>query len=214
MKIPQQEHSLVFLVQCIFSVIRYILQKIYKLQLKRYEIEFCWVPSHVGIQGNEKADGKAVEASKRNPECIPIYYKDYHSTIKSKFFEKSNSLWQSHPNPPKIHLIKSDLSPWPQLALRRREEVVVNRLRIGHTNITHKHLMDSTLNRVPPICHFCSLAILTVKHIFVECPALTTARQLHFSNVNSANLIDFIGINANIPGLLSFLRANHLFSYI
>ena len=36
-------------------------------------VELCWVPSHCGIEGNERADTAAVQASRRDPEFIPIF---------------------------------------------------------------------------------------------------------------------------------------------
>ena len=34
---------------------------------------FCWIPSHVGIFGNEMADQATRAASMRPPECIPVF---------------------------------------------------------------------------------------------------------------------------------------------
>ena len=40
-------------------------------------IEFCWVPSHVGIKGNEKADADI--AASGQEENVSLYYKDLFS---------------------------------------------------------------------------------------------------------------------------------------
>ena len=194
-------------------VAQYILQKIHKLSLMKYTVEFCWIPGHMGIQGNEKADAKAVEASSRSPEFIPIFYRDYFTTINSKFLQERNRSWLAQANPPKIRHIKPDLTPWPKNELRRNEEVVLNRLRIGHTNLTHKHLMEAIQIRVPPVCQFCEQATQTVKHIFLECPELTSSRQLYFGRP-TANLDHYLGVNCNPAKIFLFLRANHLFSSI
>ena len=50
-------------------------------------------------------------------------------------------------------------------SLARRDEVVVNRLRIGHTRCTHSYLLTGADQ---PECTTCQCP-LTVKHIQVEC---------------------------------------------
>ena len=195
-------------------VIRYVVHKLHKLNSRKIHVEMCWSPSHVGIRGNERADTKAVEVSKRNPELIPIFFKDYYSTLTLMFDKKRNLLWQTHPNPPKLHLIKADLSPWPPLTLKREEQVMLNRLRIGHTNMTHNYLMDLNQHGAPPICPFCQQAILSVQHIFIQCPSLALSKQLHFRSTNTAHLGTILGTKVNITELISFLRANRIFKCI
>jgi hypothetical protein len=51
------------------------------------------------------------------------------------------------------------------MSLKRREEVVLNRLRIGHTHHTHGHLMKK---EPPKICLTCKIST-TIKHIITEC---------------------------------------------
>ena len=45
------------------------------------------------------------------------------------------------------------------------DEIVYNRLRIGHTRLTHSYLIDHT---DPPECTNCRQQ-LSVKHILTEC---------------------------------------------
>ena len=41
-------------------------------------MEICWVPSHIGIPGNEDADEAAVTAARRSEVYITVYYKDWY----------------------------------------------------------------------------------------------------------------------------------------
>ena len=43
----------------------HILDRLQLLKNSSYSIKFCWIPSHVGIRGNEKADQKAKAALNR-----------------------------------------------------------------------------------------------------------------------------------------------------
>ena len=55
----------------------------------------------------------------------------------------------------------------------RRQEVMICRLRIGHTRVTHSYLMN---REVEPFCDDC-LVPLTVKHLLAECPSLRELRN-------------------------------------
>ena len=60
-------------------------------------LTFCWIPSHCGITGNEKADKEARKAADIQRECIqPITAQDMKPYIKNQIFsfwsEERNSL--------------------------------------------------------------------------------------------------------------------------
>ena len=57
-------------------IIRYIVNKLNTLKQSGINVEICWIPSHVGIQGNKAADQKAKEVAKRRAEIVPIHYED------------------------------------------------------------------------------------------------------------------------------------------
>lgn len=59
-------------------------------------------------------------------------------------------------------MIKQNIKPWPLIQTSRKISSIINRLRIGHTRLTH--LMD---NKEPTICTSCN-ETLTIKHIITE----------------------------------------------
>ena len=59
----------------------------------------------------------------------------------------------------------------------RREEIVLSRLRIGHTYFTHNHLMDG---RIAPLCSGCDCPF-TVQHILIECYDFSLIRRKYFN---------------------------------
>jgi len=85
------------------------------------------------------------------------------------------------------------------LRLPRRDEIIIHRLRIGHTYLTHGHLLRG---ETPPRCLACQVD-LTVKHVLLHCVSFTNARDNFFcvtltsmselfSNVAPRSIIDFI----------------------
>jgi hypothetical protein len=65
----------------------------------------------------------------------------------------------------KLNEITPSIYPWPVTSLPRRQEVNLNRLRIGYTWLTHGHLMNRT---DPALCPTCGVT-LTVKHVICNC---------------------------------------------
>ena len=81
----------------------------------------------------------------------------------------------------KLHELKPQLGEWPSSSrLVRREEVILSRLRIGHTYLTNSYLLKAELQ---PECIGCQCP-LTVKHILLECIEFDWSWQNHF-NVDS-----------------------------
>ena len=188
--------------------IRYILHKINVIKItQRTKIEICWIPSHIGIAGNERADARAKEATKRSTEWIPIHYKDYYPIIKEKINSYREQAWSQTSN--KLKDIKDNLHPWTSHSLKRREEVILNRLRIGHTNLTHKYLMEST---IPPICFICNNNVLTVKHLLTQCLLLQDLRNQLFCPPRTLKSI--LGNDCNTFKVIEFLIKCNIFDHI
>ena len=152
------------------------------------KINFCWVPSHVGIAGNEFADAAAKEAANEIPEDITLPPSDYRPVIKRAIKDKWQRMWEQVGNTNKLRGIKTTVEEWnSSKQVNRRTEVVMTRLRIGHTNITHKHLM--TMPQEPlPTCERCG-AHLSVKHIMKECPRTNRLRERYFGNKSLKEII-------------------------
>ena len=82
----------------------------------------------------------------------------------------------------------------------RKDEVIISRLRIGHTRLTHSFRMENRPH--PPLCDQCEGDHeLTVKHILIECNFLKIIRRRHydvtdlnqlFKTVPSKRILDFV----------------------
>ena len=171
---------------------------------KRINVRFCWVPAHVGIAGNEKADRAAKQAvSIQNISNINIPYRDFKEPIHNSVREKWQSLWNDQVNN-KLKSIRPFVNKWESSnQANRRASVVLTRLRIGHTHVTHSYLLKSGEERQTPICEPCQ-AELTVKHILIDCPVFNYERRA--ASLHGRSLSEVLGNNCNVGNLISFLK--------
>ncbi|XP_026688792.1 uncharacterized protein LOC113473306, partial [Diaphorina citri] len=159
--------------------------------------------SHVGIAGNEEADRLAKEAlTSTHPTINKIPIPDYKAYSKRKILTSWNSEWHNLQNN-KLHEIKAENKPWnPPYLINRKEQVSLTRLRIGHTNTTHIHLMKK---ENPPICVPCG-CVMSVKHILTDCQTYSNIRApLNLSSTLLSCLKD-----NDISPVLEFLRRTQI----
>ena len=133
-----------------------IIQQI--LNKSRKTLEFCWVPSHRGIEGNVKADKAAERARERErDDQFEIPYTDLYPLVESFVRQKWQERWEEADlnRANKLFAIQPEVGPFDTQGLNRKEETVIHRLRIGHTRLTHSFLMEQRGRiKIPPICKF------------------------------------------------------------
>ena len=143
-------------------------------------IVFGWLPSHVGIKGNEKADIAAKSALTLNISDLKIPFTDFKPSIYTFLRNKWQMSWNAAILN-KLHSIKPSLGEWqPNYRIDCKEEVTLARLRIGHTFITHSFLMKGG---EWPLCFPCQEPF-SVKLFLLDC---TDFRFIHsrFYHVSS-----------------------------
>ncbi|KAJ3655377.1 hypothetical protein Zmor_014510 [Zophobas morio] len=109
-------------------------------------IRFIFVLSHTGISGNEEADRAAKEAveSETAEEILFVPSPDAKILFKQVVIQKWQTDWTSPPTALQhINPVVNCLLPLPP---DRSDQVVLTRLRLGHTRLTHGYV----LNRTPP----------------------------------------------------------------
>jgi hypothetical protein len=185
-----------------------IQNKLYEASSRNKQITLMWIPGHTGIPGNELADQQAKIATLN--EEVPILPTPTYDDIKTLISQMSNDKWLriwKHQTT-KLNTIKRSTNRWANSSLKRKEEIVLNRMRISHTRITHGYLMGK---EEAPICDVCGVR-LTVKHILSECLKYEQDRQR-------------IGIDTSLDTalgpetednikMLDFLKSTNLFNSI
>ena len=148
-----------------------------KLSLFKY----CWVPSHTGIRGNEKADSAAKSALDLPRAKVGVPYTDFKYLISQYIF----STWQYDWNGAvmnKLHSVKPVLGEWQSSYKRcRKDEVVLCRARIGHTHLTHSYILRKD---PPPQCEHCQ-CILTVRHILLKKGKIYLVEEMWWNRLDS-----------------------------
>ena len=165
--------------------IRLILNNLTKLERQGKEIIFLWVPGHIGVSGNEKADSLAKQALQLpRPTTNLVPYTDIKPKIKESLKTQWQSLWNNNTNN-KLHEIQGEVGHGTLYrGLCRRDAVVLCRARIGHTHLTHSYLLKG---EPAPVCFHCQVTH-TVKHIFTSCRAAAPLRQQYFNNSAFADI--------------------------
>lgn len=139
---------------------------------KGSSIKVIWVPGHVGVVGNERADSLAKDAIRSGLDSrfgVPL--REIYNKGKEDVFEELIG-WCHQEGASKgtafcENYLREGRSPWFWKAkLPRKTITVINRLRSGHTSLRESlfkfHIVDS------PMCLTCN-EIETPNHVFWDC---------------------------------------------
>jgi ribonuclease HI len=182
--------------------LRQIQIKLSELNADLFDIIFCWVPAHVGLKGNERADRLAKQALLSPVELCPIPHTDFRPSI----HQYCRTLWQTYWSDQslnKLFSIQPTLGFWPPYrTLSRKDQALLTRCRIGHTRATHGFLLAAEPR---PQCVFCSCP-LAVQHLLLDCVDLILLHQHYFTVAILQEL--FTSVSPHI--IVQFLKASGL----
>lgn len=193
------------------SIAYAILEKILKLNANDTSLRLQWIPSHVGIRGNEEVDKMARDAITTGVDVFII--PEYTETL-TKYKIKIYNEWKKHfdkvsqakgmwyrtiqHEPPRV--------PWFLMSkLKRKIIVMACRLRSGHIPLNQfKFLMRKADS---PNCEICG-SREDIQHFLMECARSESLRQkLRDLGVN---YID-VGVSQSILSEPTSVMANNLF---
>ena len=172
------------------------------------QFDLIWIPSHMGIGQNNRADKLAKEALREPVDNeFKHHYKDLNATINNLILKKWNSEWSETPLSNKLREIKTSIAKWDLIDFfPRHDSIVISRLRLGHTRLTHKYLIEKT---DPPNC-LCNEP-LSIKHVLNNCTLYKDHRNsLKITNINNLNSHKV----EDIKNIILFLKKIELYQYI
>ena len=158
----------------------HIMNLLWSLSNKGTHVPFCWVPSHCGIDGNERVDQLAKETLYQdiNP-LASAHYTDMNPLLNCYIQKLVQTKWDLAVHGRDLYLVKPTLGPPKKFQhLTRVEEVVITQLRIGHTKATKSHI----LSWGPPTgCHHDCGQTLTNDHMLLEYALLQECRDENYT---------------------------------
>jgi ribonuclease HI len=197
---PQPQHATIFA----------ILLNIHNLQLHMAKrVVLMWCPGHSGIFGNEQADKAATSGARAPPPLNMISLHQDLKTHSNRVLDEHFKEWWVLQDPAtnKLRSVKTSPTPWTSACRpQRREEVTLCRLRIGHTKLTHGHLMERA---PPPIC--CGVQ-LTVRHILTECRQHQDNRLQYLPSQNLKKILS--NDEHSVTNLFTYLNLVHLYDQL
>ena len=164
----------------------HIMNLLWSLSDKGTRVRFCWVPSHCGIDGNERVDQLAKETLDQDIDPLAsVHYTDMKPLVIFYIQKLVQTKWDVAVHGRDLYILKPTPGPPKKFQhLTRAEEVVITRLRIGHTKTTKSHI----LSRGPPTgCLHCG-ETLTIDHMLLECALLRECRDEYYT-VDSLNAL-------------------------
>ena len=179
--------------------IQKLLEKCQEL-LANKDIVLCWIPSHIGIQGNEKVDKQAKTSLSLEPTSFKISFSNFKPSINKYILEEWQTSWNNS-----IGNKLLDIKPTFVRNIRK-EEVVLAGLRLGHTRFTHSYLLQG---EEQPQCAGCD-APFTVRHFLLECGDFAQVRNNCFHVDNMKEIFQ----DVHIDSIMTFLRQINLFNKI
>jgi hypothetical protein len=135
-------------------------------------------------------------------------HSDFKPLIKPYIRNKWQTLWdEQEENNQKLKELQPSVDTWKFSSRKsRREEIILARLRIGHTHFTHSYLRKG---EPPPQCITCGCTF-TVKHILLECMDYSDFRNNYFSETNMKDLFEKTSPN----NIIDFIKETELYNML
>ena len=161
-------------------IVQDILARLQSVEQSGKSVQFCWIPSHVGVHGNELADAAARRAAAAPcTRRLPLPARDFYPAVRSFILTEWQAEWRLRGGR-KLREVKPTLEHWRSCSQdNRSNEVILCRLRIGHTYATHGHLLRGDEQ---PVCGGCAVP-LTVAHVLLSCRRLEPDRTRYLGRI-------------------------------
>ncbi|CAJ1057143.1 RNA-directed DNA polymerase from mobile element jockey [Xyrichtys novacula] len=197
-----------------------ILQSVTRIVQQGGQISFLWVPAHIGVEGNEKADVMAKEALGK--ESVELNVRLSKAEVKSMIWEKLIQMWQKKWEGEKrgrhLYKIQESVKVRRLGSGQRKEGSALIRLRLGHC------ALNKTLKMIGKhqtgLCEGCQVEE-SVEHVLMGCRRYEMERGEMRSKLRELGMQDLtlkgvlqMGDRAHVRVLVEFLRVTGLIDRI
>lgn len=191
-------------------LVTHIHNLIKEITYKGHTITLLWTPSHIGIAGNEEVDKLAKAATNSDNIDSNLYTsRDIFPQISNIAQNMIQIEWDMMEGNNKLYELKPKFFSKHTVNITDKKNMVIyNRLRIGHSRLTHEHLIK---NEDPPYCYECQ-TLVTIKHIISECPHYEEHRERYNVSRNFKQALR--DTNENITNVMNFLKDSGLYNKI
>ena len=153
-----------------------------------------------------QVDQQAKASLSLEPTSFKIPFSNFKPSINTYILEELQTSWNNSIGN-KLLDIKPSIGDYQSVVRNiRREEVVLARLRLGHTRVMHSYLLRG---EEQPQCVGCD-AKFTIRHILLECVDFAQVRNNCINVDNMKQLFQDI----HIDSIMTFLRQINLFNRI
>lgn len=173
-----------------------ILINIMNLERRGFNIGFVWVPAHVGVYGNERADQLAKESLDRDVVDlrVPLGKMECRSLIHEEIQRQWQKEWEEDCRGRKLYNIQPSVQSRTRVPLSRQYDIKVTRLRLGHCALAGGLALVG--KHQDGRCQNCG-EVETVKHVMLHCPEYAAQRRELFKALEAKGVKTF-----SLPTLL------------
>uniref|UniRef100_A0A1A8H245 RNase H type-1 domain-containing protein n=1 Tax=Nothobranchius korthausae TaxID=1143690 RepID=A0A1A8H245_9TELE len=194
-----------------------IQQILYRVHMMGLKIHFLWIPAHCGIRGNDVVDKLAKEAAVNTSVQLDVRF--CQTEIKCIIWQEMRKKWQKQWEEERrgrwLYNIQRRVGGMRDTGRSRREEVVISRLRFGHTGLNTTLFMIGKHNTGQ--CVYCGEEE-TIAHVVLQCRKYLAERRAMIQNLGlmkvKLDLVDILRQNSRsdcFQILFRFLKVIRVF---
>lgn len=161
-----------------------IKELLHMIKLQGLSVIFLLLPNQLysiittEIHNNETNTKIVIDLQGNNVGPNPGYSKqDVIRFIRRKMIQQWEPIWRCYKTSNTHKSIDLFISLNSDPKMTRREQVLITRIRTGHSKITHRYLLENTS---PPLCDICQVR-LSVEHIITSCRKYENIRTMYFN---------------------------------